>query len=630
MKILLSWLDDYVQINKTAEELAEDLSMFAHEVESITPIGGDAVLDLEITPNRGDCLSHVGIARQVAAMYSESLTIPEIKIDDVELDKKVKVNVTQENICPRYTARIIDNIKICDSPGWLKDRLTAYGFRPINNIVDITNYVMIATGQPLHAFDYNKISGGRMDIRLSKKGETVITLDGKDRILPEGAIVAEDNNGIFDLAGVMGGASSEISSDTKTIVLQGAIFDPVLIRRASKFLHHQTDASYRYERGVDFEGTIYGIDMAADLIKQTSPESRIGKLIDQKENKEIKQTIQFSSDKINRLIGINLDSMTINSYLERLYFKVSDDIATVPSFRVYDVSIWQDLAEEVARVHGFDNIERVNPVKVDSFVLDKNWQKRETVKDTLKEKGFSEVYTTSFGSVDKIKLMGFDLEKCAQVINPIAPETKYLRPDLCLSILSAISKNPWAPEINIFEIEKVFFDGKEYWQLGIATVGKNDKILKEIKTQLSITSEIVEIKQDILDAYKIRRPVYLLTTKIKDTNFEARNIDYKTSPSKLRPISKYPPTIRDISIVVDLKITSEEIQKAILGASSAILLTENFDEFVSDKFGPNKKSLAFHIWLQDLNTNISEDVANKIIKNVIKILEKKYQAKLRS
>lgn len=630
MKILLSWLKDYVQINKTAEELARDLSMFAHEVESITQIDNDAVLDLEITPNRGDCLSHIGIARQVAAMYNESLTISEIKVDDIELDKKVTVNIAKENICPRYTARIIDNIKITDSPQWLKDRLTAYGFRPINNVVDITNYVMIATGQPLHAFDYDKIGGGKMDIRLSKKGETVTTLDGKDRILPDEAIVIEDDNGIFDLAGVMGGANSEISSNTKTIVLQGAIFDPVLIRRTSKFLHHQTDASYRYERGVDFEGTIYGVDMAADLIKQTSPESIIGKIIDQKETKEIVQTIPYSCDKINHLIGISLDQITIENYLERLYFKVSDNIATVPSFRVYDVSIWQDLAEEVTRIHGFDNIKRIEPVKVDSIVLEENWQKREVIKDILNEKGFSEIYTTSFASEDKIKLMDFNLEKCAQVINPIAPETKYLRPDLSYSILSAISKNPWAPEINIFELEKVFFDGKEYWQIGIAIVGKNNKVLKEIKNEFSISDEIIEIKQDILDAYKIRRPVYLLTTKIENINFQIQDIDYKMSLSKLRPISKYPPTIRDISIVVDLKITPEEIQNAILGASSAILLTEKFDEFISDKFGVNKKSLAFHIWLQDLNSNISEDVASEIINNIVKLLEEKYQAKLRS
>ena len=630
MKILLSWLKDYVPINKTAEVLAEDLSMFAHEVESITPMGEDAILDLEITPNRGDCLSHLGIARQVAAMYNQSLAIPEIKIDETKLDKKITVKIANEKICPRYTARIIDNIKICESPQWLKDRITAYGFRPINNIVDITNYVMIATGQPLHAFDYDKISGGKMDLRLSKKGEKVTTLDGKDRVLPDGAIVIEDDNGIFDLAGVMGGASSEISPSTKTIILQGAIFDPILIRRTSKFLHHQTDASYRYERGVDFEGTVYGINMAADLILKTSPSSKIGQLIDRKETKEISQTIQFSSDRINRLIGINLDQMTINSYLERLYFKVSSDIATVPSFRIYDVSIWQDLAEEVTRVHGFDKIQRINPVKVDSIVLDENWQKRETIKDILKEKGFSEVYTMSFASVDKIKLLEFDLEKCAQVINPIAPETKYLRPDLSFSILSAISKNPWAPEINIFEIEKVFFDGKEHWQLGIAVVGKNNKVLEEIKTQFSVPCDIVEIKQDILDAYKIRRSVHLLTTKIEDTEFKMQDIDYKTSQSKLRPISKYPPTIRDISIVVDTKVTSEVIQNAILGASSAILLTEKFDEFISDKFGTDKKSLAFHIWLQDLNANVKEDDANKIIKNILDILDKKYQAKLRS
>lgn len=637
MKILLSWLKDYVQFDKSAEVLAEDLSMFAHEVESIKNVGEppvDFVLDLEITPNRGDCLSHLGIARQIAAMYSKSLNIPNIEIEDEEIDKKLKLDIEKQNICPRFTARIIDNIEIKESPKWLQDRLIAYGFRPINNIVDITNYVMIAVGQPLHAFDYDKIKDGLFRIRLSKKDEEVKTLDGKNHKLPAAAIIIEDEDRIYDLAGIMGGYTSQVTNNTKTIVLVGSIFDPVLIRRASKYLHHQTDASYRYERGADFEGTVYGVNLAASLIKESVNSVKIGKLIDQKQVNSDRQNITFSYDRINRLLGTDLDSSVIDSFLKKLHFKVSDGIAEVPSFRNYDVKIWQDLVEEVARVYGYNNISRKEPLISENVQQNDDWLKRELIKDYLKEKGFTEVYSTSFANKDKIELLGYDLEKCIEIINPIAPETQYLRPDLSLSLLSAAAKNPWAPEINIFEIEKIFNTSEENWQVGILMSGKNTKMLNEIVQELKIESEIKQIEQKVLDSYKIRKQISLVTFNIDKLMSKFDNkvdqINYEISKNKMREISKFAPTIRDISIIVSTDIESETIKKVITESSRAVLLTEKFDEFVSDKFGENKKSLAFHIWLQNKDDVVSEQEADEVTKIIINNLENKYQAKLRS
>lgn len=290
MKVSLNWLKDYIDIDKTPEELAEDLSLFGHEAEVDRPersrgISSDAIIDLEITPNRGDCLSILGIAREVSAMYNTKLKYSTSKLRSIvvtNLDKKIEVEIEKPEICPRFTARIIDNIKIGESSKQIQERLTTYGFRPINNIVDITNYVMVATGQPLHAFDYDKIKDGVMNIRQAKKGEEVKTLDGQNRVLDDGAIVIEDDEKIYDLAGIMGGIKSEVDENTKTIILQGAIFDPILIRKTSKYLNHVTDASYRYERGVDFEGTITGVDLAAEMIKESCPEAKVGELIDQK------------------------------------------------------------------------------------------------------------------------------------------------------------------------------------------------------------------------------------------------------------------------------------------------------------------------------------------------------------
>lgn len=480
MKILYSWLQDYVNFSQTPEQLAEDLSMFAHEVESVQKVGDGAVLDLEITPNRGDCLSVLGIARQVAAMYDKKLKIQneKFKIGEEDIGKDFTVKVSDPKICPRFTARVIDNITISQSPKWMQERLESYGFGPINNIIDATNYVMVATGQPLHAFDYDKIKDGLMNIRLSKKDEEVMTLDGKNHLLPEGAIVIEDSEKIYDLAGIMGGSKSEVDENTKTIIVQGAIFDPVLIRRASKSLHHQTDASYRYERGVDYEGTAIGVDMAASIIQESSKDSKIGKLIDIKAEEFKPLTIAYSDDKINNLIGTKLSSDEIKLALERLYFKISDNTAEVPSFRAYDIHIWQDLAEEVARIYGYNNIKRIEPEEGKSKE-NAQWLKRETIKDSFKKIGFTESYSYSFADKDKITLLGEKLENCVDIINPISPETQYLRPSLLPSLLDAVAKNPWAPEVNIFEIEKVFTKDDEKWQLGIATVGKNDVLIRK-------------------------------------------------------------------------------------------------------------------------------------------------------
>ncbi|AKM82750.1 TPA: phenylalanine--tRNA ligase subunit beta [Candidatus Berkelbacteria bacterium] len=630
MKILLSWLKDYVQFDKSADELAEDLSMFAHEVESIKKYGDDFVLDLEITPNRGDCLSHLGIARQISAMYDKSLNIPEIEIDDVELSKNIKVVIEKQSICPRFTARIIDNVSIKESPKWLQERITAYGFRPINNIVDITNYAMIDAGQPLHAFDYDKIKYGLMRIRLSKDGEKVTTLDGKERFLPSEAIIIEDEEKIFDLAGIMGGQASEVTNDTKTIVLVGSVFDPILIRRASKKLHHQTDASYRYERGVDFEGSVYGVNLAANLIKETAPDAAVGKLIDKKQVESDKQTVDFTYDQINRLIGTNLDKAAIDSYLTRLHFKVESDTVYVPSFRWYDVKIWQDLAEEVARVFGYNSISRNTPALATNITQNKEWMKRESAKDYLKEKGFTEVYATSFSNKDKIVLLGYNLENCVRIINPIAPETEFLRPSLSVSLLSAAAKNPWSPDLNIFEVAKVFDIKKEYWQIGILSAGKNTKTLQEIINGLNVKAQVAQVDQNILDAFKIRRPINMVIFNSDELPENNQEINYEVSQNKLRDISKFAPTIRDISIIVNADIESNEIEKAITAASSAVLFAEKFDEFVSDKFGLNKKSLAFHIWLQNKTDVVSESEANNEIDCIVKSLQASFKAEQRT
>jgi len=630
MKISFNWLKEFVEISKTSEELADDLSLFGQEVDGIEKVGDDSVLDFEITPNRGDCLSVLGMAREIAALYNTKIKNHEIKIENDNLDKKIDIKIEKPDICPRFTARIIDNITISESPKWMQEKLATYGFRPINNIVDVTNYVMVATGQPLHAFDFDKIKG-LMNVRLSKKSEEVMTLDGKNHILPEDAIIIEDKEKIYDLTGIMGGYKSEVDEKTKTIILQGAVFDPVLIRRASKYLHHQTDASYRYERGVDYEGTILGVNIAASLIKE-SCDAKVGELIDIK-SKDFEPTkIDIDLEKINHLIGIDIDNKKTNDFLERLGFKVKDNIVTVPSYRSYDVKIWQDIAEEVARIYGYNNIEK-NQIEKSSSKINEQWQKREIIKDICKENGFTEVYSYSFADKDKIELLGFNLKDCVETSNPIAPELKYLRPSLLPSLLEQIAKNPWDPEIRIFEIEKVFDQdpsadeaGKEWFQLGIAVSGKQEEYLRKVIDTFKIKADIKNIDQKILDVYKIRRPVKYIIVDLDDiANDSSRDILYKVSSKKYKSISKFPPTVRDLSFVVAKNVDECKVVEEIKNISQNILLVELFDVYKMEQ----GKSLAVHIWLQDLKKPLDSSEANAIMKRIIEKIGKEFQATLR-
>lgn len=630
MKVSVNWLNDYIEIDKTPEELADDLSFFGHQAESVEKVGDDTVLDLEITANRGDCLSILGIAREVAALYNLKLRTPEAKVSAEKLDKKIEVKIEKPEICHRFTARIIDNIQIAESSKEIQERLATYGFRPINNIVDITNYVMVATGQPLHAFDYDKIKGGLMKIHEAKEGEEVMTLDGQNRILNNGAVIIEDEEKIYDLAGIMGGLKSEVDENTKTIVLQGAIFDPIVIRRASKYLNHSTDASYRYERGVDYEGTVSGVDTAASLIKESCPDAIIGELIDIKSQPLKLEEIEINLDKINKLLGTDVSMDSAQEFLTRLGFKLNGNKVSVPSYRAYDIKIWQDLAEEIARMYGYNKIEKEIITEIGAQANQGEFQKRESLKDLLKEIGFTESYSYSFADREKLELLGEKINECVEIANPLSPETQYLRPSLLLALLNAVAKNPWAPEVNVFEIEKVFSQEKESWQLGLASTGKKDDLLKEACEKLGLKEEIVKVEQKILDYYKIRRPVSYLLAEVDKVEIKVKEYSSKISRNKYRPVSRYAPTVRDLAFLVPEDVKSDEIIGKILEIDPKILLVELFDEYTSDKFGVGQKNLAFHIWLENIKGPLAEKDAEELINRIISQIEELFKAKLRS
>jgi len=640
MRIVFSWLQDYLDFKQSPSRLAEDLTLFGHEVETIVEVEGEQVFEIEITPNRGDCLSVLGIAREIAAMYGlPRPVVPRPTIFEKPLQKEIRVEVNPFWICPRFTARIIDNVKVTESPPWLQKRLRAYGFRPINNLVDVTNYIMVAIGQPLHAFDYDKIGSighaKLMRIRQSRKGEVVVTLDGKKRSLPEGAIVIEDQNRIYDLSGIMGGFDSAVDEKTKTIILQGAIFDPVLIRKASKSLNLTTEASYRYERGVDYEGTVLGVDLATALISSLIPQAKVGPLLDLKFEEPKVSPITFSTFQINQLLGTNLTEKEIQQFLKRLGFVVKHNQVLPPSYRHHDIKRWQDLAEEVARINGYSQIplhqldkKEIKKTAQPYFLID-------FIKDQLVDLGYDEVYSYSFVDEKILKLLGLFNDEIVEVIHPLSPETRYLRPNLLSSILRHIERNNWAPEIKIFEIGQCFTKKEEFKQLVIAQTQKpSQQILSFIK-KLSPASAFgfVRIEQPVLEALKIRKPVWVVQIDLERVDKSLVPSSYRPSLSKqkviFRPISKYPPTIKDLAFIVDKDCASEIVAQKIQAIDSRIILVEVFDEFVSERFGTNKKNIAFHIWMQDLKKPMGEGEVKVILEKIITMVAKKYQARLR-
>jgi len=434
------------------------------------------------------------------------------------------------------------------------------------------------------------------------------------------------------LAGIMGGIKSEVDEKTKTIILQGAIFDPVLIRRASKHLNHTTDASYRYERGVDYEGTIRGVEMAAKLIQEFSG-AKVGESVDIISQKRALTKIELNLGKVNKLLGIEINLTAAKEFLERLNFNVlavdSRLMVSVPSFRVFDVKIWQDLAEEIARMYGYNQIKRNYFDKEQSKKENKDWIKRESIKDILSNLGLTEVYSYSFAEKKEIELSGDKIADCVEMASPLSPETQFLRPSILPSLLKAIAKNPWAPEANIFEIEKVFNQEKEWWQLGMATTGKKDSLLIKALEALKVKDQIQTVDQKILDSYKIRRPVKYLILDLDDIKWEFTDYRLEASKNQYRPISKFPPTVRDLAFIVEDKTNTQAVENVIKTISNQILIVELFDEFSSDKFGKGKKNVAYHIWLQDLKRPMEEKEVEEIIDKIIQEVENKYNAKLR-
>lgn len=600
---------------------------------------GDAIFDIETTANRGDCLSHLGIAREVSALLQKPLQNNDLTSQQINELTDLKINIEASDLCPQYFALQIEGVKVEPSPDWLKKKIEAMGGSSINNVVDITNYILFDLGQPLHAFDRDKITGDEIIIRRSAKLEKITTLDGSDRLLDEEMLLIADKEKPLALAGIMGGKESEVTETTTSILLESAEFDRRSIRKTAKVLNLNSEASYRFERGIDSGGVKAAILKAASLITQLAGGKLSGLSLSGEPRQAQKITIDY--DKINSLIGANLPDDKIDEILTSLGFEVKNSFASVPLWR-HDVTLWQDLAEEVARIYGYNNIKREELTPI-AAPKKSSYFAKEKIKDILVEKGFSEIFGYTFLSANDAKAIDLPTDDLLEVANPIQPENKYLRNSITPGLLRAIAKNPTFDPVLIFEIGHVFDQASENINLAIAAAGKGaNKAIKKAVDEIAGFAKIDssnfalrQLSQTEADRFKIRKGETWITeigiAKLLENTISDDELKLTVTDKEIfyRPVSKFPSLTRDLAFIVDAKIDTEKIKEAIYSISDQINRVELFDEFASDKFGQNKKNVAYHIYLQHLDRTMTDAEADKIIEAVTSKIKAEFAGELR-
>jgi phenylalanyl-tRNA synthetase beta chain len=434
----------------------------------------DWLLEVEITPNRGDCLSVLGVAREIASITGEKVVLPDVSFQEEgePIGDLLRIDVSDPDLCPRYTARAISGVTIAPSPDWMRRRLALCGIRPINNIVDVTNYLLLEVGQPMHAFDLDRLRGARIDVRAPKETLTFTTLDGAEREIVPGMLLIRDGEGPVAVAGVMGGANSEVVEGTTRVVFESAHFSPPSIRRTAKRLGLSSEASYRFERGVDPAGTLYAADRAVSLLSRFTRLSVAKGAIDVGRENVKPRTVRFRPERASRIMGRVYTPETCKEIFARLGFPVADQgtgmwNVTVPTHR-FDIEREIDLVEEVARLSGYDSIPATYPEsKAPEFSDDDRFVDiQERAFDFLRGRGFSQAVNFSFVAGRTWErlgtLLGYDPADAVRLVNPISDDTTLMRPHLLTGLLSNVADNArrFIDDIRLYEGGKAF--GKSY------------------------------------------------------------------------------------------------------------------------------------------------------------------------
>ena len=635
----------------------------------------DTVIEFEITPNRPDCLSIVGIARETAVTLGKTLSTQHSALGSVSTQhgvSEVSVEILDPDLCSRYVGRIVRNVKIGPSPEWIKRRLRAAGVRPISNLVDITNYVMLELGQPMHAFDFDKIEKGKIVVRRAKSGETIATLDGQERVLKENMLVIADASKPVAVAGIMGGANSEVTEDTTTILLESATFNGSVLRLAAKALGLRTEASARYEKGLDVENTVRAMNRAVELLEQIGAGKADKSFADCYPVKKELRTIKLRPERINAFLGTNIDTEYMIKLFGELEFKVdkSSMTVTVPSFRS-DVEGEADLAEEIARFYGYNKIESTLFSGATTQGVKTFKQKVEDVcKNVLISQGLAEVYNYSFinpKALDMIRIeQSSELRKMVEIINPLSEEQKVMRSSTIPSMMETLARN-YARRISavrFFELSYEYIpkavpitelpDEREIITIGM--YGKEDfysikGIVEELLFQLGIseysfereghssfhpgrTAKLVvggnkigtigEVHPEVLDNYDINTRAYVGVIEFYKL-LESVKVErlYKQLP-------KYPVVDRDIAMVVKDTVTVGDIEKVIASKGGDLLEHASlFDVYKGNQIAEGYKSVAYSLSFRASDRTLTDEEVNVVMKAIMDELKNKLDAQLR-
>jgi phenylalanyl-tRNA synthetase beta chain len=690
MKVQVDWLKEYVGIDAPARELGHVLTMAGLEIEShefVDEEKGD-VLELNVTPNRGYCLSHLGVAREVSAIMGgtfnppDALNVLDKSYSSTPVKEKISVENLEESLCPRYAALVIENVKPGPSPKWLCDRLQAIGLRPINNIVDITNFVMMEYGQPLHAFDRELLSGNKIIIRNANKGEKFASLDGSDLKLDVDALVIADSEKPVALAGIMGGANSQVTDTTKNIVLESACFDSSTIRKASKKYGLRSDSSYRFERGVDMEGVITAQARAACLIKELAGGDICNGRIDIYPKIREKIRVGLRLARVSQLLGADFSAEKIKEIIYRLGLKVGAEIkdetlqVEIPSFRP-DLTREVDVIEEIARVAGFDKVATVFPVaSVRPVCIAPKQSMLRKIREVLCHTGFSE--TVHFSFVDQgqaenyLSSFASVKDKVIPLKNPLSSENDTMRTSLIPGLLKTIQNNlsKGQKPLKLFEIGSVYFlDSKgkrvEKTVLTVAVMGPYeltpwkprgkgydfydlkgalDNLCSHFGLQVTFPensnrsyllaeksancfaggSELGYMGQLLHDKTEIAEQVF-----VWELDLEKLEESLPSRP-RFQSIAKFPGAYRDISILVDRKVTSQKASDLILKTGYPLLRqVELYDHFEGKKIQSDKKSFTFALSFQSKDKTLSDDEVSPLFEAIVQTLKTELDASLR-
>ncbi len=641
----------------------------------------DVLFEIGVTPNRGDLFSHFGMAREIAAIFNKKIVKPVIKIKESEFTtgEFVSIKIDDPENCKRFTGRVVKNVAIKESPTWLKKRLYSVGLRPLNNIVDITNFVMLETGQPLHAFDLDKIRKNEIIVRTAKAGDKFITLDSKERVLNENSLMVCDGEGYSGIAGIMGGEASEITEKTKNVFIESAYFDPVSIRKNSKKLALHTDASQRFERGIDIENVDYASNRAAELMQMITGGEVSKNIIDVYPSKFDKMLVGIRKERAEKILGIKLTDEELKYLLGKIeieFIETKDDklIFVIPEFRRYDISREIDLIEEVARLYGYHKLESEFSFNINTSSGFENSEDfiefRNDVRNYFIGRGFNEII--SYSQQDANILQNFT-DNFMKIENPNSVEMNTMRENLSYGMLDIarinINNSGKDVSLKLFEIGKVFYSGKnkfaEKTNLCFALSGRNDmeyysnkddifeltdikgelemflyKLnleieryiyynneinVLELKAKNEVFGKLVKTDDKFLKLFDIKRDVYICELSL-DVLFKER----KTG-NEYRMISKFPIVKRDLALVVDNKVHYSDIRELMVNSGGRILKNVSlFDIYSDEKLGTNKKSLAFSLEFQSEEKTLTDDEVSKQVEKLIKNLKKELNIELRS